>query len=724
MRRSALLAGTALLLAAAATAVAQQAQQQPQQQRPESRPEARQPVTFTAGELQYDERTNTVIASGGVEAWQGGRVLRAREIRFDRTNNRVYAKGDVAILEADGRVLFAEEAELTDDLREGVARDIRALLAEGGRFAASGARRSDGRFTDMRRGVYSTCEACPTDPQRPPLWQIRADRVVHDEQEKTIEYYDATMQIAGVPVAYVPYFSHADPSVKRQSGFLFPDFGSSSYLGTFFRQPYYWVIDGQSDATFAPMVTTDQNAILFGEYRRRFNSGFFTVRGSGTVDRESEARGHIFSTGRFSINETWRAGWNAQRSSDETYLRRYRVANADSSAALVTQPFAEAFGRTFYGRVDSLFFQGLRANDESRFIPTVLPRGYVEYMPGRDRLGGQLRTDLGAFATTRRSGTDTRRLASRATWSLPMTGAIGDIWTVEGNLDLVGYNVGGDTAATPTPGGTEGTKGRAHPQAALTWRWPLIRTGWGGAQLIEPIVQTVVGPNTGQDPAFPNEDSVDLEFSADNLFGFNRFPGRDRLDGGTRVNVGVRGAYYIGGASIDGLFGQAFRGRADDLFPAGSGLEDKQSDYVARLSVSPIEYVTLSYRTRLDRESFTTRVADVSATFSYAGRNLTVSYLESPAQPDALQPDTRREIAASIGGRLIGNWSGRIGARRDLLQEQMVSSFGGLTYEDECFAFQAVYQRRFSSTEQADRGTDIIFRLVFKTVGDFGFSAF
>jgi LPS-assembly protein len=716
MRARGLFAGGVLLLAAAGAA-AQQATRS-------ERPEMREPVAFTAGQLQFDERSNTVIASGGVEAWQGGRVLRAREIRFDRNANRIFARGDVAIVEADGRVVFAEETELTDDLREGVARDIRALLAEGGRFAANGARRTDGRITDMRRGVYSTCDSCPQNPERPPLWQIRADRVVHDQEAKTVEYFDATMQIAGVPVVYVPYFSHADPSVRRQSGFLFPDFGSSKYLGGFFRQPYYWAISPQADATIAPMITTRQNVPFFGEYRQRFNSGFFTVRGSGTIDNDQEGRGHIFSTGRFSIDETWRAGWNLQRSSDRDYLRQYRVGNLDSSAALVTTPFVEGFGRNFYVRADSFLYQSLREGADRDSIPVVLPRGFAEYSAEVDRIGGQFRTDLGMFATARRVGTDTRRIASRTSYSVPVSGPIGDIWTFAGNLDLIGYNVRGDTLATPVPGGKEGNRGRAHPQISATWRWPLLRTGFGGAQLIEPIVQAVAGPITRIDPDFPNEDSVDLEFSAANLFGFNKYPGIDRLEGGARINAGLRGAWYLGGASVDGLFGQSFRAAKGREFPIGSGLEDKQSDYVARLSISPNEFVTLNYRGRFNAEDFASTLSDFNGTLSYAGRYLSVSYLEAPAQPLALQPQARREIVAALGGRIYGFWSGAIGARRDLELEEMVASFGSLTYEDECFAFQAVYSRRFSTTATADQGTDIVFRLVFKTVGDFGFSAF
>lgn len=714
-RKAAGAAALVLLLAAAAGA---------QTRRPLSEAE-RQPVTFTAGEVEYDENRDLVIARGGVEAWQGDRILRAQEITFHRPTGRATARGDVVLMEPDGQVFFADEADLTEDLRDGVIRDLRALLAEGGRLAAAGAVRSGGRVTEMARAVYSTCEACRENPERPPLWQIRADRVVHDEQEKTVEYFDATLQIAGIPVFYMPYFWHADPSVKRKSGLLFPEFGSSTFLGAFYRQPYYWVISPSEDLTLSPMVTTRKGGVLFGEWRRRFNSGFVATSGSFTYDPdETRWRGNIVSTARFSLDETWRAGWDVRRSSDRNYLRRYRVGAFNNASVLVSTPFIEGFGRNFYARADANFYQGLGSLDISRRIPLVLPRVYTEITGIQDPLGGLWRGDFGVFATSRQTGTDTRRIASRINWTLPLRGGFGDLWTVEANLDLLGYQVGGDTRATPLPGGESGTIGRAHPQVALTWRWPLLRPGgsWG-SQLIEPIVQAVAGPIVGVDRRIPNEDSIDLEFSDAYLFGFNRFPGRDRLDGGVRVNAALRGAWYLPGMTIEGVFGQAWRGATDTLYPAGSGLEGRRSDYVGRLTVIPSEHLALSYRTRLDREDFSTRLADVSATLNGFGRYLTVSYLTAPAQPETLQPTARREIGATLGGRIWGNWSGWIGARRDLAREAMVQSYAGLRYEDECFAFIATYTRRFTTTGTLGAGTDLVFTVVFKTVGEFGFSA-
>ncbi|MDW8445414.1 MAG: LPS assembly protein LptD [Acetobacteraceae bacterium] len=689
-------------------------------------------MIFTAGEVLYDERQDLVIARGGVEAWQGERILRAREITFQRRTGRAAARGDVVLMEPDGQVLFAEEAELTEDLREGVIRELRALLAEGGRLAAPAAVRSEGRFTDMRRAVYTTCEACPRDPLRPPLWQIRANRVVHDEEDKIVEYFDTTLQVGGVPVLYVPYFWHADPAVRRKSGFLVPQFGRSSYLGPYFRQPYYWVISPSADATLAPLITGKRGPALFGEYRQRFNAGLVTLQGSGARDtRDDRWRGHVFGTVRLTVNDTFRTGLDLQRSSDNTYLRRYRIGSLNNQPVLVSTPFLEGFSQSAYLRADAFFFQGLGSEDDDRRTPIVLPRLFAEFRTEPDRLGGVWAADAGVFVAARRQGTDTQRIASRLNYRLPWQDSVGQVWTLEGNLDLIGYAVRGDPQSTPVPGGLTGEDGRVQPQIALTWRWPWLRPGgaWG-SQLVEPIVQGVVGPNRGRNPRIPNEDSVDLEFTDASLFGFNRFPGRDRLDGGARLNAGLRGAWYLpGGPSVEGLFGQAFRAAADDLYPAGSGLEGRRSDYVARLTVVPSQNLSLSYRTRLDRERLSTELADVSTTLSGFGRYVTLSYLTAPAQPESLQPIPRREIAGTVGGRIATHWSGFFGARRDLAREQMVASFGGLRYEDECFVFSLTYLRRFTTLRDGvtgfseGAGTDLLFTIIFKTVGEFGFSA-
>jgi len=153
-----------------------------------------QPVTFTADSVEYDRENALVTAAGHVEAWQNDHVLRADHVTFDRNTGVAAAKGNVVLLEPDGQVLFADYAEMTQDMKNGVLRDMRAILAENGRLAANGARRTEGMINEMSRVVYSTCNLCANDPTRPPLWQLRALSAVQDLEHKKIEYEDAVVR--------------------------------------------------------------------------------------------------------------------------------------------------------------------------------------------------------------------------------------------------------------------------------------------------------------------------------------------------------------------------------------------------------------------------------------------------------------------------------------------------------------------------------------------------
>ena len=163
-------------------------------------------------------------------------------------------------------------------------------------------------------------------------------------------------------------------------------------------------------------------------------------------------------------------------------------------------------------------------------------------------------------------------------------------------------------------------------------------SGAWGTQLIEPIAQIVVGPQAGdsQNTKYPNEDSLDLEFSDANLFGFNRFPGVDRLEGGVRANVALHGAWYLGGTTFDGLIGQSYRNYVDNLFPEASGLHDQVSDVVARATLAPTSWLNLTYRTRLDHKTFATRMADALASIGVPKFSVNAGYFYSTFNPYTL----------------------------------------------------------------------------------------
>ena len=691
-----------------------------------------EPVTFTADEVEFDQNSGTVSARGRVEAWQGDRVLRADRFTYNRNTGVATAEGNVVLIEPDGRVLFADRAELSGGMRDAALEGIRGLLAANARVAAAGARRTDGRVTDLARVVYSPCNLCIEDPDRPPLWQLRARIASLHQDEQRIRYRDAAVEFGGWPLFWTPYLSHAAPDAPRVTGFLSPTFGYTELLGGFVSQPLYWAIDEQSDALLTAQLSTLQTGNLGLGYRRRFNSGVVTLDGSlGNLegnDVDVEGLGwHVFLNGSFALDETWRAGFGLNRTSSRDYLRAWRYG---SPQLLTSNAFLEGFwGIEGYARFDSRLYQSVINRSGTGQIPFVLPFGYAEWVFPTDRAGGRFSLDTQAYALFRDAGTDSRRVGTRLGYELPMVGSQGEIWTLRGRADLLAGNVAGlDQPPFNGPSGADGSWVSGNVRAAVDWRWPLMRpAGDWGAQVIEPRVQVVTGPATGLQSAIPPEDSLDLEFTDANLFALNRFPGRDRQEGGTRVDAALRSAWlFPNGGQVEGLVGRSFRATEDALFPVGSGLENRASDWVARARLAPVPWFEVLGRTRLDGEGLEPNLWDVSGTL-FAGRfSVTAGYLGSDPPPNGSYP---KRDEWSLGGqlRLTDNW--RIGGfgRYDFSRDEPVSVAASLAYEDECLVFETLFARRWA--EDPGRNTELpgstvlLFRVTLKTVGDFGIRA-
>ena len=178
------------------------------------------PALIEAEEMTYDRDRGLVTATGDVEIVQGDRILRADTVTYNIGEDRITARGNVTMVEPTGEVIFAEYAELTDAMKEGFIEGFRMLLQDESRLAANVGQRTGGVETELQKAAFSPCRLCPDHPDRPPLWQVRAARVIHNTETHDITYRDATFELFGVPVFYTPYLRHADPTVNRRTGFL------------------------------------------------------------------------------------------------------------------------------------------------------------------------------------------------------------------------------------------------------------------------------------------------------------------------------------------------------------------------------------------------------------------------------------------------------------------------------------------------------------------------
>lgn len=661
----------------------------------------RRPVVINANELVYDRERGTVTARGNVVIFQGDRVILADEVVFDQRANRVTAVGNVTLTEPGAPSVFASRAELTRDMKDGVLEQFRMLFPDDSKLAANGAVRVDGRRNEMSRVVFSPCRLCPEDPTRAPLWQIRARRVIHDQDKQDIFYRNAALEFFGVPVIWLPFFSHPDPTVRRRTGFLTPVYGSEGRLGQTLRIPYFVVLDKDKDVTIAPLITTRQRAALFGEYRHRFPGGALITDGSITYVRRTtdldveqpgnEFRGHLFGRLRYDIDRNWRTGVDGAYVTDRTYLRRYNVYHHDT---LLSSAFAEGFFERNYASARLMHFRTLRQGESQDQIPYVLP--LAEFSAVGTPMGqwGRWHFATSLLAVGRDFGVDSRRISLNGGWQLPYTDPAGWLLTVTANLNADVYWV---THNQQTGQETfSGTLARIYPQVKIDWRYPFARELGNIRHVIEPRVALVATPPKLNTWRIPNEDSLDLELDDLSLFDDNRFSGRDRIDDGMRVVYGLNNVLFANrGGKAEAFIGQSWRIFGEDNLAESSGIKNNLSDIVGRFRISPGPYFSLTYRFRLDARDISFRRQEVTASGGIPALRASISYVDLTDQLGNSEFANRRQVRLAASSQVTPRWSAFGSAAFDLVspRPQPFALGVGVRYQDECCTVAFNYSR-------------------------------
>jgi LPS-assembly protein len=443
----------------------------------------REQMLVRAQRIDYDYNNHRVSAVGQVQIYYSGSTLEADKVTYDERTKRLRAEGNAKLTDQDGNITYGEVMDLSDDYRNGFVDSLHIERTDRTSLAAARAVRTGGNFTVFESGVYTACLPCRDNPKRPPLWQVKAARIIHDQNEKMVYFEDAHLEFFGTPIAYIPYFSAPDPSVKRKTGFLMPNTTTTSIYGGALEIPYYWALAPDYDATIAPMITTRQGPLLQGEFRQRLLNGAYAIRGAGIYQLDKDVipdgapgdryfRGSIESSGQFALNEKWVWGWDAIAMTDKSFIQDYRPRlstystgfdptriGTPGTAEAVSQIYLTGKGNRSYFDIRSIYYTGMSNLDDQHKIPVIHPVLDYDYVIGRPILGGELgfKTNLvslsrdtadfqrigftGACAGNANPADNARcfllrgvpgdynRLSTQATWRASVTDATGQVWT-------------------------------------------------------------------------------------------------------------------------------------------------------------------------------------------------------------------------------------------------------------------------------------------------------
>lgn len=712
-----------------------------------------------ADELLYNDAANTVTAIGQVTIFYDGYTVEADEVVYDRARGRVSARGNVVLIEPSGSVLRASSADLSDTLVDGFIDALSVETPEQGFFTARNATRSDGSVTEFEEGTYTACQACEDNPDGPLPWQFHADRITYDENARMVYYNNVRLDFFGIPVVWLPFFAHADPTVTRQSGFLQPSFVHDSRLGFSASTPYYFALAPNYDLTVTPTVHTSQGLQMQAEWRHRLRNGQYSIRGSGIrqFGRDEFAgqpgdvfwRGSLASNGAFQLNPRWEAGWNLYWQSDRRYFRDYNLEVGSASEVVSDIYLTGLHDRSYFdARVQRIEVTTIDATGtlDSQDQPWTLP--VVDYdrhfMPAG--LGGDLQLSanitglsredsyidaltINGVATNSYEGFNGQigRASLDLSWRRQFIGPMGQVFTPQVGFrgDVIGYNLG--LAANGVVPDSEGAIFRAMPSVGVEWRWPILATIPGSSHVFEPTAQIIARPDAPNVSEVPIEDSQSLVFDASNLFDWDKYSGYDQVEGGVRANVGLR---YTGtfdnGLSLSAIIGQSFHLAGENPYAtantltyneADSGLETDRSDYVASLTARMADHLALTASGRFDEDDFSLRRGELIAAASQGRFSGSATYAYLAAQPNRGINQDAHQVSGTAAVQVNNGWRIAGSLRYDLEQSHVLGVGAGIAYICDCFGIGLNYTYTAAAANDGVADNRVMLNLSLRTIG-------
>jgi LPS-assembly protein len=664
------------------------------------------PATLVADSV-YIDGSGRLVAEGSVEIWQGSIRLTATRVIYDQTTGVLDITGPLRLSDGPDTLLLADSGQLSEDLRAGLLASAQIVMNQQIQITAATIERSDGRLTRADAVIASACSVCAARPT--PLWEIRAARVSHDEDTRTLTFERAQVRVHGVPVAMLPRLRVPDGSIDRVHGLLAPDYAITSEFGLRVAVPYFIPFGDNRDLTLTPMMSSLGMRGLAFRWRQAFANGGIDVGGQVNIDRirPGDLRGYLYARALFALRGGWQFTADAILPRDQTYLPQYRLTGTDRLTSHITLERIRR-DQALRGRLQLL--RSLRWNENNTRLPNrVAQVDWDQRLPalgGELTLAGRLRAHVRASQIDGIDGRDVGRLALMARWQRRTVLAGGLLGTValQGRLDQVGVN---DDSAFPDP------ISRAALEGMVELRWPLARVdGGGGQQLLEPVVQLIGA--TRRLAALPNDDNLMPDLDGGNLFSPLRYSGLDAPDDGSRVNAGLRWMRQApGGWSIEALVGRIFRQSPLTGFAAGHvhALGQVRSDLLLAGRLSTAQGLTFSLRLLVDDNRSLSRSEAGLSFVAPTGTAITTRHIYMPAAPAEARPLSLNSWSVDLSHGFTSGWQGTFGWDFDITTREFDRTRGSLSFRNECVGVDVFLSRRFATSTNLAASTSFGLRV-------------
>ncbi|WP_106744139.1 LPS-assembly protein LptD [Yoonia maritima] len=656
---------------------------------------AQSAATLVADSVRVTENEE-LIASGNVEVLYMDTRMTAAQITYDRTSDKLSITGPIVIQADDGTILTARAGQLDPTLKNGVLQGARIVLDQQLQLAANQIDRRDGRYSQLYKTVATSCQVCG---DQPPLWSIRAQRVVHDDIEQQLYFENATLRIRNVPVLWLPQMRLPDPNLERATGFLIPEQRNTSQLGTGIKIPYFVTLGNHRDVTLTPYVSAETRTLEL-IYRQAFRGGDLRIEGAYSDDTlEDATRSYVFAAGEFDLSDGYQLTFDIEAVSDTAYLLDYGYSDKDrlDSEIALTKVTDTTLTQTRF-----TYYQTLRDDESNASLPPIIADASHEARHYPD-IGGTLTTGASIDSAYRYSnvngdsGRDVSRIGAFGDWDNSWIISSGVLLNLGAGMRADLYHVLDDNSF-PT------SDARVMPTFRAGLRWPLAAySSSGTSHLIEPTINLSWSESYGA--TVPNEDSTRSELDQGNLFDVSRFSGDDAVETGYQ---GAAGISYTrlgkSGVSSTLAFGRVVHDEVQTAFSKSSGLDGLQSDWLVAGQLTTDEGFLLDARALFD-DSLGITVTDSRIGWKNDRISLAAAYIWQAKDAAEDRTETVSEWTLDAGFIVNDAWSIDLDGRYNVADDSPVRAGIGIGWQNECVNINVSASRRYTSSTTVEPTT-------------------
>lgn len=696
-----------------------------------------------ADKVSYNKQKNLLTAHGNVQIYYNGNYAKCDNLYYNKNTQKILAIGNVTFIDNKKNIMYSDKIDLTKDLNNGLINNIKAKTTEDTYFQSISAKRLDnGNITIFNDATYTACKSCDFSTNNACkqngklnqiLWQIHAKQIIWNSHKKTLSFKHSKFNVFDKTLLSLPNFTIPDYSVKRNSGFLAPSISYNNYLGYGVTAKYFFNLSPTHDLTLRTTHYSKQgffgsllwrHALSNGNYNiniayiRQQNQNNFPVF---TIDSRHKQRTMIATKGDFKINNFWSYGWNIFHQSDGDFARSYNFKGYNdyticSSLYLKGLGYKNYFDLNFYNfKVQDAYkdINSTERNKYNKLQPWILPQLNYGYIAPHPIFGGELQM-TNIFRTIYRNNDleqphspsyipimtgSTTHLTSEISWKksfvtkkglvfTPLLALRGDLGTLYRTQTKINHGYAGKAYGLATAG--------------LEAKYPILINTKKTTQIIEPTAQLFLRNNIDINEFLPNENAHEFNFNALSLFKTDKFSGTDRIEYGSRANIGIRymatinnklNIYAIGGQSIQLSRNNPFITSGNSVNDFCAGLTKKYSDYVSAIQFNVKDNFSLIFRNRFDANNYKLKNNEIDFSKNWQNFSLSAYYFSINKQAALNTQDATRQLANIAKFILNKNWQINLYQNLDLTHNQFMNIGSSLHYQNDCVGLDFNYTR-------------------------------